>query len=81
MSALHKKPYLREQAYLEFEEQSNIKHEYVDGEIYAMAGASEQHNLITGNIFFNLRNATRGGHCKVFTSDMKLRMKNGQFYY
>jgi Uma2 family endonuclease len=51
MSSLHKKPSLTEQAYLEFEELSDIKHEYVAGEIYAMAGASERHNRITGNIF------------------------------
>lgn len=81
MSALHKKPYLSEQAYLEFEALSDIKHEYVAGEVYAMAGASERHNLITGNLFFNLRTATRGGHCKVFSSDMKLRMEDGLFYY
>lgn len=81
MSALHKKPYLDEKSYLEFEELSDTKHEYVDGEIYAMAGASERHNRITGNLFFNLRSAARGSHCGVFASDMKLRMENGQFYY
>jgi Uma2 family endonuclease len=81
MSALHKKPSLTEQAYLEFEEQADIKHEYVVGEIYAMAGASERHNRITGNIFFNLRSAARGSRCGVFASDMKLRMEEGRFHY
>lgn len=81
MSALHKKPYLDEKSYLEFEELSDTKHEYVDGEIYAMAGASEQHGRITLNIALNLRLAARGSHCGVFASDMKLRMENGQFYY
>jgi len=81
MSALHKKPYLTEQAYLELEELSDLKHEYVDGDCYTMARATERHNLITGNLFLNLRLAARGSHCKVFSSDMKCRLNNGQFYY
>ncbi|PSB00801.1 Uma2 family endonuclease [Merismopedia glauca] len=36
--------------YLALEQESEIRHEYVDGEIFAMAGASEAHNLIVGNI-------------------------------
>ena len=83
MSALQKESYLTEDEYLEFEEASDIKHEYVTGLIYAMAGATENHNLISGNLFFNLRGALRGkgGNCKVFTSDMKLRTEDGDFYY
>jgi Uma2 family endonuclease len=93
MSALQKKRYITEQEYLAFEEASDIKHEYVNGEIYAlenddgeihgMAGTSENHNLITGNLFFHLRAASRGkgGKCKVFASDMKLRTEDGDAYY
>ena len=93
MSALQKKRYITEQEYLDFEEASDVKHEYVNGEIYAMenddgeihgmAGASEQHNLITGNLFFHLRAASRGkgGKCKVFASDMKFRAEDGDSYY
>ena len=82
MGALQKKPYLTEQEYLAFEEASDVKHEYVDGEIYAMAGASLKHNLITGNLFFNLRAVRRkGGKCRVFSSDMKCRIEDGIFYY
>lgn len=82
MSALRKKSYLSEEAYLEFEEESDIKHEYVEGDIYAMAGASQNHNLITGNLFFHLRLARgKNSDCKIFTSDMKLRIEDGLFYY
>jgi Uma2 family endonuclease len=82
MSALRKKSYLSEEAYLEFEEQSDIKHEYVEGDVYAMAGASTNHNLITGNLFFQLRSVCgKNSGCKIFTSDMKLRIENGHFYY
>ena len=81
MSALHKKPSLSEQAYLEFEALSDLKHEYVDGEIYAMQSSSESHNLIMGNIAFKLRLTARGSHDGVFFSAMKLRLDNGCFYY
>ena len=83
MGALQKKSYLSEETYLEFEKHSDIKHEYINGHAYAMAGASQKHNQITGNLFFHLRAAARGkkSGCKIFTSDMKLRLENGRFYY
>ena len=50
--------------------------EYVDGEIFAMAGASETHNLIAGNIFATLHNCFKGRPCYVYTSDMKVRIES-----
>ena len=41
--------------YLELEEQATIRHEYVGGELYALAGASDRHNRVSGNIFAALR--------------------------
>lgn len=68
--------------YLDGEPLSDIRHEYVDGEIYAMAGAGEAHNLIAGNVFSKLRNLVRGGPCRVFISDMKLHVATwNAFYY
>jgi len=83
MSAVLQKKRLTEQDYLTLEATSEIKNEYVDGDCYAMSGASEKHNLITGNIFFHLRQAARGklNSCNVFASDMKCRAKHGRFYY
>ncbi len=81
MSALQKTTYLSEADYLAFELTAPVKHEYVDGDIYAMAGASNQHNKITGNIFFQLRAKTRGSGCSVFASDMKLRIPHIPAYY
>ena len=46
-----------------------------------MAGASERHNRIAGNVFFHLRAATRGKTCKTFMADMKLRQRQGTLYY
>ena len=61
---------------------SGIRREYVDGQVYAMAGAGEAHNLIAGNVFSRLRQAARGGPCRVFISDMKLRVAAwNAFYY
>lgn len=67
--------------YLTAEEQASIRHEYVAGAVYAMAGAGEQHNRIAGNVFFQLRSKARGGHCGVFMSDMKLRIGHGECFY
>jgi Uma2 family endonuclease len=81
MSALQKITYLSENDYLAFELTAPIKHEYIDGDIYAMAGASNYHNRISGNIFFQLRSKTRGSGCSVFATDMKLRIPQMRTYY
>lgn len=70
--------------YLKLEQDAEIRHEYVAGQIYAMAGASEAHNLIAGNIFALLRPHLRGTSCRAFVSDMKVKVKTQQadiFYY
>jgi Uma2 family endonuclease len=72
---------LSEQEYLSGELISEIRHEYVDGEVYAMAGAGEAHNLIALNIASKLREFVRGGPCRVFISDMKLHVQTWKAYY
>jgi Uma2 family endonuclease len=67
--------------YLEAEQDADIRHEYIYGEIYAMAGASVHHNLVTGNIFFVFRNAAERSECRVYQSDMKVRVDEEVFYY
>ncbi|MHB9102072.1 MAG: Uma2 family endonuclease [Sulfuricella sp.] len=68
--------------YLEGELRSDIRHEYVAGQVYAMAGAGEKHNLIALNIASRLRSAVRGTPCRAFISDMKVRVgQNDAFYY
>ncbi|HEX9579565.1 MAG TPA: Uma2 family endonuclease [Gemmatimonadales bacterium] len=66
--------------YLAFEERSPIKHEYVGGEVYAMSGVTTRHNLITLNIAAHLRAAARARGCKVFATDVKLKVA-GRVYY
>lgn len=73
--------YITEQDYLEGEKTAEFRHEYVDGQIYAMAGTSIRHNDIALNIAFALRAATRGTPCKVNTSDVKVRAQRSKAYY
>ena len=81
MGAAAKKLYISEADYLAWEDRAKEKHEYVAGEIFAMAGASERHNLIAGNVFFHLRQATHKHPCRVFMSDIKLRIVDQRSYY
>ncbi|OKH40557.1 hypothetical protein NIES2119_02795 [[Phormidium ambiguum] IAM M-71] len=74
--------YFTSEEYLEMEEQSPIKHEYIDGQIYAMAGASDSHVTIAGNLFALLRSHIRGSGCRVYIADMKARIESlNRFYY
>ncbi len=67
--------------YLTGEQLSQIRHEYVAGQVFAMAGASEKHNRITLNLAFHLRAATRGTPCGVFMNDMKVHIATRDIFY
>jgi Uma2 family endonuclease len=67
--------------YLQLEEAATIKHEYVAGVIYALAGATQRHNRIVGNIFAQLWQKTQGSPCRVFASDMKVKIGDEAVYY
>ncbi len=82
MIASPQHPYLTIDEYLQLEEQSPVKHEYIDGQIYAMAGASDPHVTIALNLATLLRNHVRGSGCRVYISDMKARIESlNRFYY
>jgi Uma2 family endonuclease len=68
--------------YLELEQTSPVKHEYQDGHVYAMAGGSDAHNTISGNVYALLRNHLRGSGCRTYIADMKARIEaSNRFYY
>lgn len=66
--------------YLEGELRSDVKHELVGGRAYAMVGASRYHVLIAGALHAALRTHLRGGPCRAYISDMKVRVGD-DFYY
>jgi len=84
MEAAEKLDYISPEAYLQTENDriDDIKCEYANGYVYAMAGASRNHNLVAGNFFLNLGMHLRGKVCRVFQSDMKVRISTlGQDYF
>lgn len=68
--------------YLEMENAATEKHEYYQGEIFAMSGAKVQHNRITGNLYANLWNKLKGNPCQPSGSDQRIHIeKNSLFTY
>src|SRR5580658_3764330 len=70
--------------YLAGELKSEIRHEYIGGLVYAMAGTSSEHNLICQNLLIALRAHLRGKPCQVFMESLKLRLRTANediFYY
>lgn len=61
-------------SYLAWEVEQVERHEWVDGDVFAMTGARDAHNRIAGNLYVALHQALRGSPCRVFMSDMKLRV-------
>src|SRR5271156_6653396 len=74
--------YLTVERYLEEEERAALRHEYVDGRIFAMTGATRRHNIIAGNIYSMLRSHVRGSRCRAYVSDVKVHVEStNSFYY
>lgn len=73
-------PYLTPEQYLEIERQADHRSEYIDGGMFAMAGASPDHSRIVTNASAHLWNQLRGGPCEVFTTDLRLFIKAARVY-
>lgn len=74
--------YLSPEEYLAMERKAELKSEYVDGAVYAMAGGSIRHNLIVANIIITLGGQLKGRPCRVYASDLKVRVPNSKrFFY
>ena len=67
--------------YLEGEEISEIKYEYIEGVVYAMAGTSQNHSRITGNTFNALFNYLRNSPCETYSENIKVCTHEEVFYY
>lgn len=73
--------YISPEDYLEGEKVSPIKHEYIRGEVYAMTGGTQAHNIITLNLATLLRNHVRGTGCRTFMENIKVRIETADVYY
>jgi Uma2 family endonuclease len=67
--------------YLEIEVDSPIRHEFVDGYMFAMAGSKDNHNTIVINLTTQIRQAIRGTLCRVFAENIKVQTPMNKFYY
>ena len=84
MTAAEKLNLVSVEDYLAGELVSTIKHEYIAGVVYAMAGARNVHNLIASNALGFLHSRLRGGGCRAYNSDTKVRVRltsHLRFYY
>ena len=61
--------------YFDFEEKSEVRHEYLNGEIIAMAGGTEAHSLVSSNTTRRLGNALEKRPCRVYESNMRVKIE------
>jgi Uma2 family endonuclease len=81
MIALKDESYISPEQYLDLELTSPVKHEYIDGEIFAMAGASDYHAMIVLNLSFILKEKLRGSNCRQL-ADVKAQIfRRPRYYY
>ncbi len=67
--------------YLALEEQTDLRHEFLDGSVVAMSGSSVAHNLIVGNVFAELKLALKQKPCRVFSADLKVTLERRRYYF
>ena len=80
MSSVPAVKYKSVEEYLEMEEKSLEKNEYYQGEIFAMAGASINHNQIVSNALVDIGQFLRGKNCRIFPSDLKVHIEANSLY-
>jgi Uma2 family endonuclease len=78
---IHEYTPVSEDEYLRLEAQSPIRHEYVNGELFAMTGGTLRHNLIAASLLTLLRSHLRATPCRVFMNDVKVRVEKAKAYY
>jgi Uma2 family endonuclease len=80
MSAVAHRTYTPEE-YLTMEREAEYKSEYLDGHIYAMAGASREHNLIVAGLLREMGIQIKGRRCEAYPSDMRVQVHDRNFYF
>jgi len=79
--SLAEKIILTAEQYLQGEETADFKHEYQDGEVWAMAGATDNHVTIAGNLFVLLKQHLKNTPCRTYISDMKVQVEKADAYF
>lgn len=74
------RPRVSPEDYLALERRSETRSEYLDGEIFAMTGASERHNLLAGNLYTAFRAQLRPRGCRIYVSDMRVKVSATGLY-
>lgn len=74
-------PHISVEDYLELEKQSDVRHEYVDGHMYALAGGTLDHSTICINLGREISLGLRGSACRVYTSDAKVSLSESRYVY
>jgi len=67
--------------YLAWEAAQSERHEFVDGEVFAMAGAEDRHVTVAGNLYIALRQHLSGSACRTYMSDMRLHVAAANSYF
>lgn len=79
--ALAKDNLMTVEEYLAFEEKSRIKHEYMNGEIFAMAGVKRNHSLISSNLNYRLQSQLENSNCEVHIADFRVQVNDDHYVY
>lgn len=83
MQTVQKTDYISVEDYLASEMASTVRHEYLGGLVYAMAGETLVHNQISQNLLFQIRQKIKGGPCRVFISDIRVNfdLRGDEYFY
>ena len=73
--------HLSVEEYLQLEEAAETKHEYVGGNVIAMAGATREHNEIVANLIRDVGNCLKGKECAIYPSDFRVTTPAGKSYF
>lgn len=81
MARLQPPPRFTAAEYLEWEQAQPGRHEYIDGEVFAMAGGEDRNATVAGNLYVALRQHLRGGPCHAYQSDVRLHVATANAYF
>lgn len=81
MTVAEKILYMSADEYLAAESKASVRHEFVNGRVFAMSGATRRHNLICGNIFSVLHSFLRGNGCRPYMEAVKVHIVSANCFY